>query len=63
MGIAVQGVLVLLAPYLASEARLMVKIGALTAVVGTGVVVFAALIITTGVLSLTQLKRFTRRPH
>lgn len=63
MGIAVQGVLVLLAPYLASEARLMVKIGALTAVVGTGVVVFAVLIITTGVLSLTQLKRFTRRPH
>ncbi len=61
MGASVYGVLIWLGPYLASDARLTVKVGALIAVVGTGVVVFAALTITSGVLSLTQLRRFTRR--
>lgn len=61
MGASVYGVLIWLGPYLASDARLIVKVGALIAVVGTGVVVFAALTVTSGVLSLTQLRRFTRR--
>lgn len=61
MGAAVWSVLVWLAPYMASQAPLSTKVGALTAVVGTGMVVFAALVVATGVLSVTQLKRFTRR--
>lgn len=63
MGGAVYGVLIWLAPYLVSEARLLVKVGALSAVVGTGVAIFAVLIIASGVLSLAQLKRFTHRPR
>jgi len=63
MGAAVYGALIWLAPYLTSQASLMVKFGALSAVVGIGVAVFAILIIATGVLSLTQLKRFSRRPR
>ncbi|HRY07291.1 MAG TPA: murein biosynthesis integral membrane protein MurJ [Hyphomicrobiaceae bacterium] len=63
MGAAVYGALIWLAPYLTSQASLIVKFGALSAVVGIGVAVFAILIIATGVLSLTQLKRFSRRPR
>lgn len=63
MGAAVYGVLIWLAPYMTGDAPLAVKFGALTAVVGIGAAVFAVLIITTGVLNLAQLKRFTSRPR
>ncbi len=63
MGAVVYPVLVWLTPYLASDVRLSIKVAALTAVVGTGMAVFAMLIIVTGVLSITQLKRFTRKPR
>jgi hypothetical protein len=33
----------------------------LAAVVGSGVLVFAILVVATGVLSIAQLRRFTRR--
>lgn len=62
MGAVVYGIVLWLAPYLTSAASLGVKVTALAAVVGIGGLVFALIVVLTGVLSLTQLKRFVHRP-
>lgn len=51
----------LLAPYLDRAATLPIRVGALAAVVGIGLAVFAAIVMATGVLSSAQLGRFFRR--
>ena len=61
MGLAVYFLIGWLEPSLASTASLATKATALTAVVSAGVIVFAVMILATGVLSVAQLKRFSVR--
>jgi putative peptidoglycan lipid II flippase len=61
MGTVVYGVVGWMAPYLTNATPLGLKVYALAAVVGSGVLVFAILVVATGVLSIAQLSRFTRR--
>ncbi len=61
MGAVVYDIVFWLAPYLSSAASLSVKVAALAAVVGAGALVFALIVVVTGVLGLAQLKRFTQR--
>jgi putative peptidoglycan lipid II flippase len=61
MGTVVYGVVGWMAPYLTNATPLGLKVYALAAVVGSGVLVFAILVVATGVLSIAQLRRFTRR--
>lgn len=49
------------APYLDARQPLAIKSAALTALVATGMLVYAAAIVATGVMNVAQLKRFTRR--
>lgn len=61
MGLAVYFLIGWLEPSLSSTASLATKATALTAVVSAGVIVFAVMILATGVLSVAQLKRFSVR--
>ena len=63
---AIMGALVLamlgpLVPYMAAGQPLATRVLALAALVGTGALAFAALIVGTGVLGLDQIRRFLRR--
>lgn len=61
MGAAVYAVVEWLAPYLSSASSIGVKVSALGVVVGCGMLVFAGIVVATGVLSLSQIKRFARK--
>jgi putative peptidoglycan lipid II flippase len=49
------------AAYLDANALLAVKGAALAALIGLGLIVYGAIVLATGVMSLAQLRRFTRR--
>ncbi|MEQ1713522.1 MAG: lipid II flippase MurJ, partial [Hyphomicrobium sp.] len=51
----------LIAPLVAPEQALAVRVAGLAALVGTGLVIYASLIVMTGVLDRGQLGRFFRR--
>lgn len=61
MAIVLVGTLQFMAPYLDRSQSFIVKTTALAAVIGVGLAVFGAAILSTGVMSADQLARFTRR--
>jgi putative peptidoglycan lipid II flippase len=61
MGVALYAAAPWLTAYLGADQPLLVKVTALSVLVGIGMAIYALAILVSGVMSMAQLKRFTRR--
>jgi len=62
MGVAVAALMGPLDPYLASTAPLLVRIAALAGLVGAGSLLYAGIVVASGVLDFGRMRRFLKRP-